>query len=143
MNLYYEYEVELVLRCSKLNKAVDIDGTPIEMFKNGFSSYFILKLFNIFYLFIFLNPFTTGYTLSCGWIYEHDEHIVIRVILKETFLPDFLVILKHLLQNYKKSWKKIYSLLVNVSVFLRGQCICMENCKHSRLLPCDICCLHS
>ena len=48
------------MRCSKLNKAFAIDGTPIEMFKNGLSSHFILKLFNIFYPFIFLNPFTTG-----------------------------------------------------------------------------------
>ena len=41
------YEVEFVIKRSKLNKAVGMDGIPNEMFKNTFSTQFILKLFNL------------------------------------------------------------------------------------------------
>ena len=39
-----------------------------------------------------------------GWmIFVHDPHDTIRN--EDTFIPDFIVILKHLLQNYYKIWK--------------------------------------
>ena len=49
-----------------------------------------------------------GHTLVCGWRFGHREYISIAFIREETFLQDFLVILKRMFQNYKKIKKKCF-----------------------------------
>ena len=74
--------------------------------------------------------------------------------IEETFLKDFLEILKHSLKNFKKMLKK-YSLdtewmnecmsssIVNLSIFFMLQCIRYDNKKHHCKLPWWIMFYHS
>ena len=60
-----------------------------------------IGLFNLTFFLRIIPLCVGGFSMTNSiQTFDHDPHMIISS--KETFLPDFLVIMKHLFQNYKK-----------------------------------------